>query len=88
MGGMKKLTTIDAVLKELGGPKSVADLLGYKWRSRVGNWRHAGLPPATFLVLQAALAEKRCTAPASLWRMPVPDGWTFRMIRTRKQAVQ
>jgi hypothetical protein len=69
---MRELSTTSEVIDELGGTTAVARLLGMSL-SRVSNWRaFEHFPPDTFVALQAALAERDATAPASLWRQMVP----------------
>ena len=66
---MEELTTTKQVVEKLGGVPTVADLTGRKY-SAAWNWTTFDKFPAdTFVVLQKALRQKDCTAPASLWGM-------------------
>jgi hypothetical protein len=57
------------VIDALGGVRAVADLTGSTYRA-VHNWKQNGRFPAkTFLVLDAALLERKARARADLWRM-------------------
>lgn len=61
---------VSKVITSLGGPNAVAKLVGLK-QPAVSNWKKRGsFPPRTYIALQAALAERRLTAPNSLWGMP------------------
>jgi len=86
MAGMSKiLTTIDEVIDALDGPKEVAKIVGNDTRpATVRMWRHQGLPSYSFLVLQAALTERGYSAPASLWRVPEPEGWEVQFVKTHE----
>lgn len=73
----RNLNTVDEIIDELGGTAVVARLTTTKERVRhmqhVSNWRAAGFFPSdTYLIITAALKERRCTASASLWRIAEP----------------
>ena len=38
------MRTATDIIEALGGEVQVADDLGFKYRSRVSNWRHNGIP--------------------------------------------
>jgi hypothetical protein len=66
---MVELTPAAAVFEALGGVRSVAELTGRHYDAAY-NWKRFGhFPPDTFVVMQAALADRDATAPPSLWRM-------------------
>jgi hypothetical protein len=68
-----ELTTVDAVINELGGTSATAKITGRK-DQHVSNWRAARrLPANTFLILQAELRERGKTAPPSLWGIREPE---------------
>lgn len=76
---MKLLTTTDAVIDAFGGAKRMAQFLtaqGYPCgKSAATNWttgQRGKFPPETVFILQAALAQRGLTAPASLWGIPLP----------------
>jgi hypothetical protein len=49
--------------------RSVAELTGRNYDAAY-NWKRFGqFPSDTFVVMQAALADRGMTAPPSLWRM-------------------
>lgn len=63
-----ELSTAQQVIEALGGYKAVAKLTSRTYQA-VHNWKQFGDFPANFYaVMQTALREKGCTAPASLWR--------------------
>lgn len=68
----QELDTVDAVVTALGGWHSVARLTGRNY-SAAFAWRYNGFPATTFLVMQAALAERGKSAPTSLWGMLEPE---------------
>jgi hypothetical protein len=66
---MVELTTAAAVFDALNGVRSVAELTGRNYDAAY-NWKRFGqFPSDTFVVMQAALADRGMTAPPSLWRM-------------------
>lgn len=68
---LRKLTSIELVIKELGGPEAVAELTGRASISAVPNWKlRKSFPTNTYALMKAALAERGCTAPGTLWDMP------------------
>ena len=65
----KQLTTIDAVIDELGGTNAMAHMMAAP-KSAVSNWRRDNSFPAnTYLAIKAALKAKRLSAPDHLWPM-------------------
>lgn len=68
-GMAKQVKTAVEAISVLGGPTAVARMLGIKNSRVVWNWRVRGLPPESFVALQAALKSKGFSAPTSLWRM-------------------
>lgn len=70
---MEELATTKQVVEKLGGVPIVAGLTGRKY-SAAWNWTTFDKFPAdTFVVLQEALRQKNCIAPASLWGMVAAD---------------
>lgn len=70
---MEELTDARAVVERLGGIKAVAELTQRKYTA-AANWPAFNkFPPNTFFVMQEALKERRCKAPASLWGMVAAD---------------
>jgi hypothetical protein len=66
---MHELSTSADVIEKLGGIAEVAKLTGRKYNA-VFNWRVLGsFPASTFLLLNAALADRGLTASPTLWRM-------------------
>ncbi|WP_370191782.1 carph-isopro domain-containing protein [Bradyrhizobium elkanii] len=66
----KRLSTIEEVISELGGPKAVAELTGRASQSAVPMWKSRGrFPATTFKTMQAALLERGADAPSELWSM-------------------
>lgn len=66
----KVLTTVDDVIKELGGNKVVAELTGRKWDSAISNWKdRKAFPPNTYAIINSELAKRGLAAPDSLWGM-------------------
>jgi hypothetical protein len=66
---MIELSTVDDVVKSLGGTKAVAELFG-RGDPAVSNWRKAGYFPAhTYLVIKNELSKIERRAPDSLWNM-------------------
>lgn len=63
----EKLETSREVIKELGGYRAVAALLGCD-PGAVSNWGKRGLPPETFYALTTVLNARNLYAPPSLWR--------------------
>ncbi len=69
---MIRLTTIDGVVRALGGRERTADLAGVG-PTAVSNWKRAGrIARSNYPWMIAALHEAGMTAPASLWGMKVP----------------
>lgn len=69
-----KLTSIDDVIRALGGLKQVADLTGRRSPSAVPMWKQRGaFPSNTYAVMIEALQERGKTAPATLWGMKSPE---------------
>ena len=65
----KQLTTIDAVIDELGGTNAMAHMMAAP-KSAVSNWRRDKQFPAnTYLAIMEALKAKRLTAAPGLWPM-------------------
>ncbi len=66
---LRELTTTADVIDALDRAGSVALLTG-RTTNAVHNWKSAGsFPSNTFVVMQAALRVRGCTAPPSLWGM-------------------
>lgn len=66
------LPTASAVIDALGGTAAVARIAERTMQS-VTNWRAANrLPAETYLVLQAALKQRKLKAPADLWGIREP----------------
>lgn len=67
----RRLPTIEAVIKELGGNQAVADLTGRATDQAVSNWKgRNSLPLNTYTVLKSALRARGFSAPDALWGMP------------------
>ena len=64
---MRTLTTTAEVIEELGGFPAIVALTGCS-ETAPYNWKNA-FPSKTYVVIQAALAERGYTAPDSLWNM-------------------
>lgn len=68
---IKRLTTVEEVIVELGGFQAVNALTGRESVSASSMWKLRGkFPPNTYAVMKAALEAVGASAPASLWRMP------------------
>lgn len=66
---MKTLSTIDAIIKELGGTFAAADIMGVSPQA-VSNWKKKKKFPAqTYLPLKSVLKHRGLEAPDALWRM-------------------
>ena len=64
---LKTLTTVNRVIRQLGGTAAVARLTGCGVTA-VCNWRARGCFPARFYVrMQTKLIENGFVAPAKLW---------------------
>jgi hypothetical protein len=75
-GGMKKLTSIEAVLDEFGGAAATARLLGRK-RTTVGMWKANGrFPSSSYLAMDAVFRERGIECPPELWGMDPPPSST------------
>ena len=69
----RTLSTVDAVVKKLGGCAATARITGRKMAA-VSNWCAVNRFPArSYLLITEALKKHKCRAPASLWEM---DGVT------------
>lgn len=69
---LRTLTTVDEVLDACGGTSASARLTSRK-PQHVSNWRaEQRIARDTFLIFQDALAEKKLTAPPSLWGISSP----------------
>lgn len=65
----KPLTTVDDVIRELGGKREVERLTGVL-PAAVRNWKWRGnFPPETYVLFNSLLERKGMTAAPSLWRM-------------------
>lgn len=65
------LTSVRAVVKELGGVPAVAEITGVKTNA-VWNWVSADrFPPYTYFDLRDRLKAKRKSAPDELWKRAV-----------------
>ena len=68
-----QLACADDVIDALGGTAETARITG-RSQQAISNWRARGsLPPETYLVMQAALAEIGLEAPPAVWRMDAPS---------------
>ena len=66
---IRRLNTANEVIDALGGTLAVARLAGLSMQA-ISNWRlRERFPPATYLLLNAALRAKQCSAPTKLWDM-------------------
>ncbi len=66
---VKRLETTAAVIEALGGNQPTAEIAGAAPKT-VSMWRSfPNFPPKTYLALTAALSERGCEAPPSLWGM-------------------
>ncbi|WP_369527279.1 carph-isopro domain-containing protein [Bradyrhizobium elkanii] len=64
----KRLSTIEEVISELGGPKAVAELTNRTSQSAVPMWKsRQRFPASTYAVMKAALRSHGADAPDSLW---------------------
>jgi hypothetical protein len=69
----RHLDTTTAVMDALGGHPKVAILTNRKPKAAWNWYKFEHFPPDTYIVMTAALAERGCTAPPSLWRMVTPE---------------
>lgn len=66
---MQTLSTVDDIIRELGGTGAVAQMLG-RGDSAVSNWKaYRRFPPNTYVVLTSAIRRRGKRAPDSLWGM-------------------
>jgi hypothetical protein len=66
---MRTVTTAEAVIRELGGIRAVAELAGVKYVT-AHHWKAKGsFPPRTHIILTKALAVRQLMAPDELFRM-------------------
>lgn len=75
---VKRLSTIEQVISELGGKDAVAELTKHTRRAKrtsastVPMWMNRkAFPPKTYAVMKAALRQRGFDAPDSLWKMSV-----------------
>ena len=66
------LTSVDDIIKALGGPASVAAILGV-YPSAISNWKsRGGIPLSNFLMLEKALVARGKRKPSpKLIKVPV-----------------
>lgn len=64
----RRINTSKEVITACGGTSAVARHFGIDNERVVSNWKTRGLPPETFDGFQQLLAERKLTAPKSLWR--------------------
>lgn len=69
----RRLATFDTVIKTLGGPTAVGDLVG-KSSSYVCNWRRFSgkIPPKYYLIISEALADQGFVAADHLFGFAKP----------------
>lgn len=68
------LTSVDAVIRALGGTRAVMELTDAKFPQTVNNWRALDRFAAnTYVVLTDALTEAGATADPRLWGMITHD---------------
>jgi predicted SpoU family rRNA methylase len=67
---IEELTTVEQVVRALGGNRAVATITRAKNTSAVSNWKKAGIfPGKVHRVMKNALIERSYTAPDTLWRI-------------------
>jgi hypothetical protein len=57
------LTSVDAIVKALGGPAATAAILDVG-PSAISNWKRRGVPPGSFLLLEKALVARGKSKPS------------------------